>query len=69
MLLVAFWTLARPLVPRDLSSPRSALPGLVLVGLVAVCFALSRLRIFRAYPQLLILVSALAGLCLKGLLS
>ena len=56
-------------MPRDLSSLRSALPGLLLVGLVAVCFALSRLRLFRAYPQLLILASALAGLCLKGLLS
>lgn len=69
MLLVAFWTLARPLIPRDLSSLRSTLPGLLLVGLVAVCFALSQLRLFRAYPQLLILASALAGLCLKGLLS
>lgn len=69
MLLVAFYTLARPLIPKDFSSLSAALPGLLLVGLVAVCFALSRLRVFQAYPQLLILASALAGLCLKGLIS
>lgn len=68
MLLVAFYTLARPLIPKDFSSLSAALPGLLLVGLVAVCFALSRLRVFRTYPQLLILASALAGLCLKSLL-
>lgn len=68
LLLVAFYTLARPLVPRDVSSLRALLPGLLPLGLVAVCFALSRLRIFKAYPQLLILASAVAGLCLKGLL-
>ena len=68
MLLVAFYTLARPLIPKDFSSLNTTLPGLLLVALVAACFALSRLRIFRAYPQLLILASALAGLCLKGLL-
>lgn len=68
MLLVAFYTLARPLIPKDFSSLSAALPGLLLVALVAACFALSRLRVFRTYPQLLILASALAGLCLKSLL-
>ena len=69
LLLVAFYTLARPLIPRNFSSLNSALPGLILLGLVAVCFVLSRLKPFRRYPQLLILASALAGLCLKAFLS
>ena len=67
LLLVAFLTLAKPLTP-DLSSFRAALPGLSLVALALLCLALSQLRPFKAYPQLLILLAALAGLLLKGLL-
>lgn len=67
LLLVAFLTLAEPLIP-DISSLRAALPGLSLVALALLCLALSQLRPFKAYPQLLILLAALAGLLLKGLL-
>ncbi|MBQ7262913.1 MAG: chromate transporter [Synergistaceae bacterium] len=67
LLLVAFLTLAKPLIP-DISSFRAALPGLSLVALALLCLALSQLRPFKAYPQLLILLAALAGLLLKGLL-
>ena len=68
LLLVAFCTLAKPLIPKDLSSFQGALPGLILIGLTLICLALSRVRPFKSYPQLLILASALAGLCLQGLL-
>lgn len=68
MLLVAFYTLARPLIPRGLSSLSFAFSDLLLPGLTAACFVLSRLKLFRTYPQLLILAAALAGLCLKGVL-
>jgi chromate transport protein ChrA len=51
LLLVALWTLARPLLGD---------PGLWI--LLAGCVLLSRIRILAAYPQLLILAAALAGL-------
>ena len=51
LLLVALWTLARPLLGD---------PGLWI--LLAGGVLLSRIRILAAYPQLLILAAALAGL-------
>ncbi len=51
LLLVALWTLARPLLGD---------PGLWI--LLAAGVLLSRIRLLAAYPQLLILAAALAGL-------
>ena len=45
------------------------LPRLALIALAFLCLALSRLRPFKAYPQLLILFAALMGLLLRGLLA
>ena len=55
MLMSAFWTLAKPVLPNP-----------VLLALVGACIPLSFWGPFRTYPQLLLLVSALAGLCLAG---
>ena len=68
LLLVAFCTLAKPLIP-SLASLHDVLPRLPLIALALLCLALSGVRPFKAYPQLLILLSALAGLFLKGLLA
>ena len=68
LLLAAFCTLARPLIP-DLSSFSAALPGLALSALALICLGLSRVKPFKAYPQLLILLSAVAGLFLRGVLA
>ncbi len=68
MLVSAFWTLAKPLVPQDFSSLRVALSGFIPVGIVIFCILLSRIKIFRSYPQLLIFTAAILGLCLKDFL-
>ena len=67
LLFVAFCTLARPLLPAP-SSLRAMLPKLSLIALAFLCLALSRLKPFKAYPQLLILFAALVGLLLRTLL-
>lgn len=69
LLMAAFYTLAKPLLPSDFSSFQAMLPKLALIALALVCLALSRIKPFKPYPQLLILFSALAGLLLKGLLA
>ena len=53
MLVSAFWTLARPILP-DAS----------LMILAALCVPLSCLRVFRTYPQLLLFAAAATGLFL-----
>ena len=68
MLVSAFWTLAKPLVPQDFSSLRVAISGFIPVGIVIFCILLSRIKIFRSYPQLLIFTAAILGLCLKDFL-
>lgn len=64
MLMSAFWTLLRPLIPQNVSSWADMRFNVVLLGLTLVCLLLIRRKPFRDYPQLLIFVSALAGLCL-----
>ena len=66
MLVSAFMTLAGPLVPRSFESWATVRPSLILLGLALACLLLLRRKLFRDYPQLLILVSALAGLCFAG---
>ncbi len=68
MLVSAFWTLASPLVPRNFESWAAMRSSVILLGFVALCLLLLRRKLFRDYPQLLILVSALAGLCFTGYL-
>lgn len=68
MLVSAFWTLAKPLVPQDFSSLRAALSGFIPAGIVIFCILLSRIKIFRSYPQLLIFTAAILGLCFKNFL-
>ncbi|MBQ9564665.1 MAG: chromate transporter [Synergistaceae bacterium] len=67
LLLAAFFTLLKPILP-SFSSFRAAVSGLVLIALAVGCWYLSKLRPFRDYPQLIILAAALAGLCLKWLI-
>ncbi len=68
LLLAAFCTLAKPILP-DFSSLIGFLRGVVLIMLVIGCFYIAKYKIFQKYPQLLILVSALAGLCLRFILA
>ncbi|NLL37331.1 MAG: chromate transporter [Fretibacterium sp.] len=68
MLVVAFWTLAKPLIPSRFESFRALAPELLLLALVGVCFVFSRLKLFRSYPQLIILLAAVVGLCCTPLL-
>lgn len=65
LLLAAFWSLAKPLLP-DFSSFEAAVPGLCLSASALVCFGLSRIKLFKTYPQLIILFSAVLGLCLHA---
>lgn len=68
LLLAAFCTLARPILP-SFSSLIGFLRGVVLIMLVIGCFYIMRYKIFQKYPQLLILASAIAGLCLRFILA
>ncbi|MCR4818406.1 MAG: chromate transporter [Fretibacterium sp.] len=67
LLLAAFCTLLRPILP-SFASFHALLSGIVLVALAVVCWYLSRFRPFKTYPQLIILLAAVAGLCLKWLI-
>ncbi|MCR5346862.1 MAG: chromate transporter [Fretibacterium sp.] len=67
LLLAAFCTLLRPILP-SFASFHALISGTVLVALAVGCWYLSRFRPFKTYPQLIILLASLAGLCLKWLI-
>ena len=67
LLLAAFCTLLRPILP-SFGSFHALFSGIVLVALAVGCWYLSRFRPFKTYPQLIILLAAVAGLCLKWLI-
>lgn len=68
LLLAAFLTLLKPILP-SLASFKAAAAGAVLTALAVGCLYISGFRPFKQYPQLIILVAAVAGLCLKWLIA
>ena len=62
LLMSAFITLARPLIP-DLNN---LIPGIILISIFVICYVLSRFELFKKFPQLIILFGAILGLCLKN---
>ena len=68
LLLAAFLTLLKPILP-SFASFRAVVGGVVLTALAIGCLYISRIRPFKSYPQLIILASAIVGLCLKWLIA